>query len=765
VKRKIRSRFSLRQARSIVLVGLGLGLVLSCLQIGLDLAKEKRQIEQAVKHSIETVKGQAVQAAFSIDRALAAKVLDGLFQYRPIRQGMVVDDFGTVLARRERPAAQGSLDWLAGLVFKGDLRYTVSLHSEQGSRLVGHLEVVVDDYLVARHFVDRSIIVLAANFLYALALTVALTWLSYRTLTKPLLETVRGLSAVDPASPAEKLLEIPRSHEDDELGLLAITANNLLESFDQSLKRCLIAESRTLEREARLRAIMESVPEGVLTIDEKGLVEGCNPAAEGLFGLKERMLEGTAIFDLLMEKPGGGGTFRQALKDCLESGGASRLPRHPCEVELRRIGKEGLPVELRLGDLHFKERRLVVCVIHDISWRKEAEKEKQRLQEQLIQAQKMEAVGTLAGGIAHDFNNLLQAVHGYAELLLMDREEKERGYSELYEIARFARKGGDLTRQLLTFSRKMESELRPVDLNRRIQKFQDLLSRSLPDNVGIDLELAPDLKLVNADPAQMEQVVMNLVLNARDAMPGGGRMTISTRNVVFDEDVRGGREGLAAGEYVALSVSDTGHGIRGEHLDHIFEPFFTLKEAGKGVGLGLAMVYGIVESHGGRIDCSSLPGQGATFVIHIPAMNDGKDSLKSPQVPPKLPMGGGTVLLVDDEAFIRDLGAQILARFGYKVLTAPDGERAVDIYERQGSRIDAVVLDLLMPRMDGGQCLERLLALNPDVKIIVASGHYPRADDPLASSIKTKAKRFIRKPYEARQLLTAVREVMDSSDE
>ena len=323
-----------------------------------------------------------------------------------------------------------------------------------------------------------------------------------------------------------------------------------------------------------------------------------------------------------------------------------------------------------------------------------------RLSEQLVQAQKMEAVGTLAGGIAHDFNNLLQVTLGYSELLLAEKEKNDPECADLQKILRAAKNGAELVKRLLTFSRKVETKPIPLNLNRQVIQVEKLLRRTIPKMIDIHLDLADDLAEVHADSTQMEQILMNLAVNARDAMPDRGRLTIVTRNVTLDEEYRKVHVGTKPGEYVMLSVSDTGHGMTKETIEHIFEPFYTTKELGRGTGLGLSMVYGIVRQHDGYISCYSEVGQGTTFTIYFPAIEsqlepDSEDSGEMPA------FGTETVLLVDDEELVRDLGVRILRKVGYTVLTAHNGKEALDLFKKERSQISLVILDLIMPEMDG----------------------------------------------------------------
>ncbi len=285
------------------------------------------------------------------------------------------------------------------------------------------------------------------------------------------------------------------------------------------------------------------------------------------------------------------------------------------------------------------------------------------LQRQLLQAQKMEAIGTLAGGIAHDFNNLLQVTLGYSELLLGERTEEDPDHADLQKIFHAAQSGAELVRSLLTFSRKVEPNPVPMSLNTQIRHVQKLLGRTIPKMIDIRLNLAEDLARVNADPAQMEQVLMNMAVNARDAMPDGGVLTIETENTKLDEEYCKLRAETEPGDYVLLTVSDTGRGMDRKTADHIFEPFFTTKELGRGTGLGLAMVYGIVKQHGGHVVCYSELGKGTVFRVYLPAISsDGESASASFQEKP--PGGTETILLVDDEDMVRDLGVRILKRAG-----------------------------------------------------------------------------------------------------
>ena len=384
------------------------------------------------------------------------------------------------------------------------------------------------------------------------------------------------------------------------------------------------------------------------------------------------------------------------------------------------------------------------------------------LEAQLLQAQKMESVGTLAGGIAHDFNNIMQAISGYTQLLLWDRGPDDPDYDHLRAIEQAAQRASKLTRQLLTFSRKVPSALKPVNLNAEIDNVERILARTIPKMIRIEQRLAADLHMVNADRSQIEQVLMNLGINASSAMPEGGRLVFETRNIHLHEGDPlihhlKGREGA----YVLLSVSDTGHGMDRETHRRIFEPFFTTREIGQGSGLGLAMIYGIIKNHNGHILCASQPGQGARFDIYLPAIPAPQTLAVDRRTGNSVPLSGNeTILVVDDEPAILDLAEMLLSRFGYRVLRAENGEQALAVMANQERPLDLVILDLNMPGMGGHSCLETLRTDFPQVPVLVASGYSPNGSghDTLAAG----AVGFIGKPYRLKEMLRVVRKVLDT---
>ena len=385
--------------------------------------------------------------------------------------------------------------------------------------------------------------------------------------------------------------------------------------------------------------------------------------------------------------------------------------------------------------------------------------ERKRLEQQFLRAQRMESIGTLAGGIAHDLNNVLTPIMMSIELLRMDETDAER-LDTLSVIEQSAKQGSAMVRQVLSFARGVEGrrmEIQPAHLLRDIEK---LANETFLKTIRFETDIPHDLWTVTGDPTQLHQVLMNLSLNARDAMPDGGVMVLGARNVIVDEIALGPAPDGKPGPHVCLWVEDSGTGMSPEVMERIFDPFFTTKEVGKGTGLGLSTSLGIVRSHGGFIRVYSEPGRGTTFRVYLPAQTTSKGAA-APEAPAPLMRGRGeTILLVDDEAAVRSITRQTLESFGYRVITATDGAEAIDAYRRDRKRIDLVVTDMMMPVMDGAALIHVLFQLNPQVRVIAVSGLGASAQ--LARTAGAGVKRFLPKPYSADILLRAVREALDA---
>ncbi|HEY6548649.1 MAG TPA: ATP-binding protein, partial [Vicinamibacteria bacterium] len=391
--------------------------------------------------------------------------------------------------------------------------------------------------------------------------------------------------------------------------------------------------------------------------------------------------------------------------------------------------------------------------------RKQAAETLARTEEQLRQAQKMEAIGRLAGGVAHDFNNMMMAIGARCELLARDRSAGDGVLPAIEEIQAISHSAASLSRQLLTFSRKQTQKPRPLRLDRLCEQSLRMIRRLIGSNIEVRFLPGPEGANVRADPSSLEQVVMNLCVNARDAMPQGGVLSLDTGDVTLEAPLPTGPEALPPGRYARLRVSDTGVGMDASIQGRIFDPFFTTKEEGKGTGLGLSVAYGVVRQSGGAILVESAPGQGSVFTVYLPTTDEALPEESRPAAPPSAE-GSETLLLVEDHDALRAVIAQYLEGAGYTVLAAPDGQAALDLVRGGRDRVDLLVTDVIMPGMTGRQLAEALTALRPGLRVIFLSGH-PRdvisPDGNLPAST-----RYLEKPYPLPELVRQVRSLLDA---
>ena len=385
--------------------------------------------------------------------------------------------------------------------------------------------------------------------------------------------------------------------------------------------------------------------------------------------------------------------------------------------------------------------------------------EQGKLEEQLQQAQKMEPLALLAGGIAHDFNNILQAILGYTQIALLSKTNDDPYYQTFVQIENIIEKGRELTRQFLTFGREIKSKYNPLNLNPIIEDVAKLLGRTMPKMIDTKMSLTEDLKRINANAGQIEQLLMNVSINSIDAMSDSGELSFTTNNITLGCNPPHAYIGAPPGEYVLLTVADTGCGIASKTIDRIFEPFFTTKKEGKGTGLGLSMVYAIVKKHDGFIDCSSQVGKETIFKIYFPVSNN---NLKQPETSHRRKKevkngSGEKILMVDDDEDILNMCKEMLLRCGYGVTTANNGEEA--IYEYRQGPADLVILDIGMPKMGGMRCLQELLQLDQNVKVLIVSGY--SSEDLINEALELGAKAFLPKPIPLNKLLKAIRVALD----
>jgi PAS domain S-box-containing protein len=504
----------------------------------------------------------------------------------------------------------------------------------------------------------------------------------------------------------------------------------------------------------KLHSAVEQSADMVVITDRAGVIQYVNPAFEKVTGYPRTEVVGQT--PRILKSGEQAAEFYRELWSTIQSGRVFRTV-----VVNRKKSGESFIAEKTITPVHDVEGK----VTHFISNDRDIS-DRRRLEAALFQAQKMDAIGQLAGGVAHDFNNLLMVISSYAELMQDSIGPEHRLHRNVQEILSASRRAADLTRQLLAFGRKQVQSLRVLDLNAVLQDVSKMLVRLIGEDIDLVITSDPELGKVKLDPVQVEQVVMNLAVNARDAMPEGGNLTIETRNVELDDEYAKHRAIVPAGSYVLMQVSDTGQGIPSEHLPHIFEPFYTTKEQGKGTGLGLATIYGIVKQSGGFIWVYSQPGMGTTFKIYFPRVLHPATSqpVEAPtgRAVPNL-HGTETILLVEDESAVRFAALEFLKKCGYSVIEAKDGLDAVDAVSKHPGLIDLMVTDVVMPGMNGGQLAEMLAEKYPNIRVLFMSGYA----ETIVHSHKIMDLElrcgFIQKPFNLRALGCKVREMLSNS--
>jgi len=519
-------------------------------------------------------------------------------------------------------------------------------------------------------------------------------------------------------------------------------------------------EQRLVGAEAKYRRLVEQLPVAVYAFtpadrgpELRGLTQYLSPQGEALLGYSaDEWRDDPELYSTIVHPED-----RERVRHEVQR---ARALGDRFSAEYRMVAKDGRVVWVHDESVYVRDEEGRVVRVEgfllDVSGRKE-------LESSLLQAQKMDAVGQLAGGIAHDFNNLISAVIGFGELVLGRLEEGDPAHAQVQQIVRAGERAASMTNQLLAFSRKQMLQPRVLDLNAVVADSEQLLGRLIGEDIALTCVLDPEVEPVLADPVQLEQAIVNLAVNARDAMPTGGRLTIETANVEIDSEYAASHVDVQPGHYVVLAVSDTGEGMDAETQARIFEPFFTTKREGRGTGLGLATVFGIVKQSGGNVSVYSEPAHGTTFKLYLPRAEHSLAQDEHEPASATLLGGSETILLVEDEDLVRDLERQLLEECGYTVLEARDAQRALDLAASHGGPIDLLLTDVVMPGLGGRELVERLTPDRPRMKVLYSSGY---ADDAVVRHGVLEAEvEFLAKPFTPSALAAKVREVLDATEE
>jgi two-component system, cell cycle sensor histidine kinase and response regulator CckA len=531
--------------------------------------------------------------------------------------------------------------------------------------------------------------------------------------------------------------------------LVPAIERELRERTERSTRRQ--AQLELLKSQDRYRALFEGTPLPMWVIDiETNAFLAVNDAALQHYGYSRDEFARLPVTALI------------ASGDAVVATDEREAAREPISHHVTKNGELRL-VEVKSHEMEFEGRPARLVAVNDITQRCRAEQALRKSEQQLRQAQKMEAIGSLAGGVAHDFNNLLSVILSYTSMMLDELPTADPLHADLEEVMHAGERANALTQQLLAFSRHQVLQPKVLDLNRVLLEIETMLRRLLGEDIELTFLTAPGLGRVHADPGQLEQIIMNLAVNARDAMPNGGKLTFETANVSLDEEYAAQHLDATPGQYVMMAASDTGIGMDAETQARIFEPFFTTKEHGKGTGLGLSTVYGIVKQSDGHIWVYSEPGVGTTFRVHLPRTDRSESASVVPAPAQPRLRGTETILLVEDEEQVRVVIRTILRRLGYTVLEAQNGGEAFLICERYPATIHLLATDVIMPRMNGREIAARLTAMRPALKVLYISGY--TANVVMHHGVFDAGTAFLQKPVTPEMLAHKVREVLDTSDD
>ena len=515
--------------------------------------------------------------------------------------------------------------------------------------------------------------------------------------------------------------------------------------YDYMFNKSRLADKALHESEEKYRTIVEGLEEGYFEIDLDQNLTFFNDPLCKILGYSRDDLSGknTRAFT----SPATTGKMDEIYARVQKTAEPIRV------TDYDAVGKTGDSIALELtASLRRNSRGAPIGfrgVLRDVSEKKAAEAQNRKLEIQVRQAQKMESIGTLAGGIAHDFNNILMGIQGNASLMALKTDPGHLNYEKIKNIETYVENGTELTRQLLGFARRGKYYAIATDVNDVIDKSASMFGRTKKE-IRIQMDLAPDIWTAEVDRGQIEQALLNLYVNAWQAMPRGGDLYLKTENVILDaEFVNNKPYKVEAGDYIKITVTDTGIGIDKDTRERIFEPFFTTKEMGRGTGLGLASVYGVIKNHGGYINVYSEIDQGTTFSIYLPASRK-KIQKEIEKTVPTVAMGTGTILLIDDEEMIIKVGEELLHELGYEVLSARSGQEAIELYQKNVDKIDLVIMDMIMPGMGGGETFDRLKRINRDIKVLLSSGY--SINGQASKILERGCDGFIQKPFNLIQL-------------
>jgi PAS domain S-box-containing protein len=736
---------SIKKKLTVILMTAGtVAVLLACIVFYVMTTDQFRKTYKNDLMSLAQILGQNCEASLSFQISEeAGRVLTSLSVRPSVIYAVILDKNGNAFASYGR--APGGSD---GDSRRPDDRFArplpgymqINQKIEREGTFIGSL-ILVDDM----RGIKKARVLAVSMMVIAVLISTGVVFVMISFLQRLISSPILSLSSAAERISKERDFSLRAEKQgNDEVGQLVDAFNNMIEHVE---KRSV----ELLSSERRFRTLVDQAVDAFFLFNPEGRIVDVNQRACESLGYTRDELLSLSLQDI---------DSGEAANESPEKPWENLQPNIPVTSESRQRRKDGgiFPVEMRFGLLEISGYSFIMGLARNISERRESEEEKKKLEFQLQQSQKMEAIGHLAGGIAHDFNNMLTAIIGYGNLLNMKigKESPLKHYVE--QILDSSEKSADLTRQLLTFSRKQIISPKQRDLNQLITGMEKLLRRVIGEDIEFATHLADKALTVMMDSGQIEQVLMNLCTNARDAMPHGGRLSISTGTVQLGEEYIAANAIEKSGMYAFMSVTDTGKGMDETTRQRIFEPFFTTKEVGKGTGLGLAIVYGIIKQHSGHINVYSEPEKGTTFRIYLPLTEPkGEEEKAAEMIAPK--GGTETILVAEDNEDVRKLERNVLEKFGYAVIEAVDGEDAIHKFQGNKERIQMVLLDVIMPRKSGKEVFDAIRKIHPQMKILFTSGYTADVID--TKGIQEEKVNFISKPASPNDLLRKIREVLD----
>ncbi|OUR78111.1 hypothetical protein A9Q83_09025 [Alphaproteobacteria bacterium 46_93_T64] len=755
---RTKKKIAFRQAQLAVIIALILGLLFSAIQIAFDFKNELVRIDTNIYQFLNTVRSSAAQAAYGLEDDLAERVISGLFENKAIVRAKISTDIGVTMGAADRSnTVIKEYSILSEIVLGDEKSYAIDLYAEKLTDPIGQLIVWVNLHVIYEEFFDRIAIILILGLFRSLILAALLTTAFYFLLTKRLLKIIDKVnSGSSNISDNSQQTNRPETYQDE---LTALSSLFDIYSLKQTghLKELTQSEEKLRTSEQRFRIFAESSSDWFWETDTEGRVKWISETSTetpgiALDNIRNKTREEIAgrFFNKTNWMP-----YTNAIKNREDIKGFV-YEFETAKGMLVTVEISGKPIFDNNGNFLGYQG-----VSRDITRRC-------KLEEQVRRSQKMDAVGQLTGGIAHDFNNILGIIQGSVELL-GEVAKDDRPQKLLKTAQKGIDRGTSITKKLLSFSRKDSRQISAISVNDTISDLKGLIERSLTVYIDVETRLEDEIWGIAIDPGDFEDALLNLSLNARDAMPEGGTLRIETYNKVLDEEYVQQHPNIQPGDYVLVSIIDTGLGMDAETQEKIFEPFFTTKELGKGTGLGLAMVYGFIQRSGGHIRIYSEIDKGTTFQMFFPRTEDigQTETVTTPEYSRILPTGTETILIVDDEDALRDIAADYLEDLGYQTLKVKNGDKAWQIIQ-QRNQIDLLLSDVVMPgQIDGYQLAEKVHGKWPSMKIQLTSGFTTRPKDvyeKMNGFQRNLYMNILAKPYTKTELSHAIRKILDGNE-